>query len=150
MPEVLRRRIPQVAVPGLAPFLLPAAALPAGFLLYGAYAYPYSHDYHYTDEHTHKDKTLPVVCVCDQYSECGCDDNNNSTYYESLFNGTQPTNTSNVKVLDVNGTEKIYINGTLPNGTTVASSATPATVRMAQNGGYWVMVAVVASAVWVL
>lgn len=94
-----------------------------------------------------------MVCVCQKYSECGCDDNNNQTYYESLFNGSEPTNSSMVRVVNVNGTEKIYINGTLPNGTTVAeSSATPSSVGagLVQASGYWVMAAIVASAVWVL
>lgn len=58
-----------------------------------------------------------------------------------------------VRVVNVNGTEKIYINGTLPNGTTVAdSSASSASVRgtLLQASGYWVTAAVVAGAVWVL
>lgn len=120
-----------------------------GALALGAYAYPYDHHYHYYDENTHKNESLPVVCICDQYAECGCDDNNNSTYYESLFNGTKPANSSDVRVVDVNGTEKIYVNGTLPNGTTVASSsAAPATTRVVRNGGYWVMIAAVVGAVY--
>jgi hypothetical protein len=93
-----------------------------------------------------------VVCLCEEHQECGCDDNNNSTYYESLFNGTQPKNTTVTRVVDVNGTEKIYINGTLPNGTTAAdssSSGAPASVQTLLNAsGYWVTAAVVATAVW--
>lgn len=136
---------------GITPFLLPAAALGffPGLWLYGAYAYPYSHPYYYEDEQTHKNESLPVVCLCQEYQECGCDNNNNRTYFESLFNGTEPKNTTNTRVVDVNGTEKIYINGTLANGTTAATSTAPAAaVNLLHASGYWVTVAVVATAVW--
>lgn len=136
---------------GITPFLLPIAALAffPGLWLYGAYAYPYNHHYSYMDEQSHKNESLPVVCLCQQYQECGCDDNNNRTYFESLFNGTQPKNTTNTRVVDVNGTEKIYINGTLPNGTTSATSSAPTSaMNLLHASGYWVTVAVVAIAVW--
>lgn len=131
---------------------MPAAGLglAGGALAYGAYAYPYRHDYNYTDSHSHKEESLPVVCVCEQYMECGCDDNNNSAFYESLFNGTEPKNGTNVRVVDVNGTQKIYVNGSLPNGTTVAENAAPATVQMAQTSGYLAMAAIALSAVYAL
>ncbi|OQE30100.1 hypothetical protein PENSTE_c002G04927 [Penicillium steckii] len=137
----------------ITPFLLPVAALAffPGIWLYGAYAYPYSHPYHYHNNTSNHNDTLPVVCLCEEHQECGCDDNNNSTYYEELFNGTQPKNTSNTRVVNVNGTEKIYINGTLPNGTTVddgtESSASPAVVTLMHASGYWVTFVVVAAAV---
>ena len=125
-----------------------------GLWLYGAYAYPYAHQYHYVNHTTNQNESLPVVCLCQKYSECGCEDNNNSTYFQSLFNGSEPTNTSVVRVVDVNGTEKIYVNGTLPNGTTVASSSgQPAAYyipTMLHASGYWVMVAITASAIWIL
>lgn len=136
---------------GITPFLLPAAALAffPGVWLYGAYAYPYTHPYYYMNEQTHKNESLPVVCLCQQYQECGCDNNNNRTYYESLFNGTVPKNTTITHVVDVNGTEKIYINGTLANGTTSATSGAPASaVNVLNASGYWVTVAVVAIGVW--
>lgn len=136
---------------GITPFLLPAAALAffPGLWLYGAYAYPYNHNYHYVNQTSHKNESLPVVCVCQEYSVCGCDNNSNSTYFHSLFNGTEPTNSSKVRVVDVNGTEKIYINGTLPNGTTAASSTSSSSAStLLQVSGYWVMVAIVISTVW--
>lgn len=97
-----------------------------------------------------------MTCLCEQYQECGCDDVNNSTYYESLFNGTQPRNTSNVQVVNVNGTKTIVINGTLPNGTTADDGTSSSTsgaasgplVTLVNASGYWVMVAVVAATVW--
>lgn len=136
---------------GVTPFLLPAAALAffPGVWLYGIYAYPYYHPYYYVDQQTHRNESLPVVCLCQQYQECGCDSNNNRTYYESLFNGTEPKNTTVTRVANVNGTETIYINGTLPNGTTASTSGAPASaVTLAHLSGYWVTVAVVAAAVW--
>lgn len=138
---------------GLTPFLLPAAALAflPGLWLYGAYLYPYNNPYRFVNQTTNQNQSLPVVCVCAQYAECSCDGNHNSSYYQSLFGGQVPHNTSRVKVLDVNGTEKIYINGTLPNGTTAekASSAAHGPAGAVMNlGGYWVMAATVVAAVW--
>ncbi|CEJ55215.1 hypothetical protein PMG11_01484 [Penicillium brasilianum] len=149
---------------GITPFLLPAAALAffPGIWLAGAYAYNYPHGYNYHNNTNNKNESLPVVCLCEEYQECGCDDNNNSTYYESLFNGTQPRNTSMVRVANVNGTEKIVINGTLANGTTTddgSSSSTSSStstsgaargplVTLINASGYWVMVAVVIATVW--
>ncbi|PLB33596.1 uncharacterized protein BDW47DRAFT_113658 [Aspergillus candidus] len=151
---------------GLAPFLLPATALAffPGLWLYGAYAYPYSHPYHYTNHTDNKNESLPVVCLCAEHAECGCDDNDKDSYYKSLFNGTEPKNGSNVRVVEVNGTEKIFINGTLPNGTTSdesdsasssssstsSSSAPGPAVAMLHASGYWVMVALVFSSVYML
>jgi hypothetical protein len=126
-----------------------------GLWLYSAYAYPYSHHYNYYNDNARRNESLPVVCVCQEYSECGCDNNNNRTYYESLFNGTVPKNSSIVRVADVNGTQTIYINGTLPNGTTAddgsstsSSSASGPVAMVLHASGYWVTVAVVVAAVW--
>jgi hypothetical protein len=129
-----------------------ALAFFGGVWLFGAYAYPYGYHYHYVNQSTHENTSLPVTCLCEKYAECGCDENANTTYYESLFNGTQPTNSSIVKVVNINGTETIYINGTLPNGTTVADpSASSAVAQTAiQASGYWLMIASVVSIVWVL
>lgn len=99
---------------------------------------------------SNKNDTLPVVCLCEERQECGCDDNNNSTYYESLFNGTTPKNTSVARVVNVNGTEKIYINGTLANGTTAddgTESSGGMTVQMIQASGYWLTFVVVGATV---
>ncbi|KAL4897406.1 hypothetical protein BDV59DRAFT_44330 [Aspergillus ambiguus] len=138
---------------GLSPaYLLPAGALLffPGLWMYGAYAYPYSHHYNYYNDTAKQNESYPVVCLCQQYSECGCDDNNNGTFYQSLFNGTVPANSSVVRVAEVNGTETIYINGSLPNGTTVEdpSVASAASSRAAEATGYWMMVAVVVGTVW--
>ncbi|KAL7649162.1 hypothetical protein ACMYSQ_012387 [Aspergillus niger] len=134
---------------GVTPYLLPAATVPLYFpgrWAYGAYVYPYSYHYHYVDDTSHKNESMPVNCICQQYLECGCDENSNSTYYGSLFNGTQPKNTSVVVVIDVNSTTSIYINGSLANGTTAADSAVAHLGVRAFE--YWMMVAVVAGIIW--
>ncbi|KAL4801897.1 hypothetical protein BDV18DRAFT_147757 [Aspergillus unguis] len=137
---------------GITPFFLPVAALAffPGLWAYGAYAYPYHHPYHYVNDTTNRNESLPVVCLCGHYETCGCDDNNNNTYYESLFNGTQPKNSSQVKVTDVNGTQTIAINGSLPNGTTLEDADSAAALTITQASGYWVMAAVALSAVYAL
>ncbi|CAG7948128.1 unnamed protein product [Penicillium olsonii] len=139
----------------IAPYVLGGAALGffPGIWLYSAYAYPYSHNYHYYNQDEHKNETYPVICVCQEYSECGCDDNTNRTYYESLFNGTEPKNSSVVRVVkEANGTETIYINGTLPNGTTAASGdsssgGSPLATAL-EASGFWVTVATVVGMVY--
>ncbi|KOC17207.1 conserved glycine-rich protein [Aspergillus flavus AF70] len=136
---------------GIAPIILPATALAffGGTWLYGAYAYPYNYHYQYVDQTSHHNASMPVVCLCEKYAECACDDNSERSYYESIFNGTQPANSSVAKIVEVNGTETIYINGTLPNGTTVADSSAPSGARTGiQTSGYWPMVALVASTIW--
>lgn len=134
------------------PLLLPVAALAfwPGIWYHPVYAYDYNDDYQYHDDNTNKNTSLPVVCLCEEYQECGCSNNTNSSYYESLFNGTQPRNTSVVTVANVNGTEKIYINGTLANGTTAAdSSAAPGAMgNLLHSSGHWVTIALVAAMVW--
>lgn len=142
--------------------LAPAALLPIGAVaffpgvwLYGAYAYPFHHPYYYHNHTSDKNESLPITCLCQQYSVCGCEDNNNSTYLDSLVNGTTPEglprNNTILKVANVNDTLGVYINGTLSNDTTApsaGSSILPPHVGILNLGGYWVMAAVVAGTVW--
>jgi hypothetical protein len=69
-----------------------------------------------------------VKCLCQQYSECGCDDNNDPQYMNGLIgNGSAAAmNQSLVRVANVNGTDTIFVNGTLPNGTTASGGASSA------------------------
>jgi hypothetical protein len=137
-----------------------------GLWLYSVYAYPYHYPYHYYNSNAHKNETYNVICLCEEYAECGCENNNNSTYYDSLFNGTEPKNSSVVRVVqEKNGTETIYINGTLANGTTAADSSSSSSSSSSPNSsstsgasgslvtalhatGFWVPVALVVTAVW--
>ncbi|KAJ5273928.1 hypothetical protein N7478_009053 [Penicillium angulare] len=137
---------------GITPFLLPVAAFAFFPLLWyhPVYVYNYNDNYNYHNDETNKNSSLPVACLCEQYQECGCDNNSNATYYESLFNGTQPGNSTMVQVAKVNGTEKIWINGTLANGTTSAdsSAATGSISTLLYSSGFWVTGVLVAAMVW--
>lgn len=81
---------------------------------------------------------------------CGCDDNNDSAFIDSLIGDGDyfKLNQTLVTVADVNGTSTILINGTLPNGTTAAGGTEDAVVSAAMRNvvevsGYWVMVGLV-------
>ena len=95
-------------------------------------------------------ESLPVTCVCAQYSACGCDDNDNSTYVDSLLPNGQ--NSSQAVIANINGTKTVVINGTLPNGTDGSTDTTGAGIGMRQTlaeaSGFWLMGAVVALIVW--
>ncbi|KAK2754732.1 hypothetical protein FQN54_006865 [Arachnomyces sp. PD_36] len=143
---------------GLSPIgLLPIGGLAffPGVWLYGAYAYPFHHPYYYHNHTTNQNESLPITCLCQQYSVCGCEDNNDSAYLDSLVNGTTPDglprNNSVLTVANVNNTLGVYINGTLSNDTTAPSSGSsilPPHVGILNLGGYWVMAVIVAGTVW--
>lgn len=131
--------------------MLAGAALgTVGFLgvawLYGAYSYPYTHPYVYHNVTTNQNETKPVQCLCDPYNTCGCDENNNQTYVNSLLgNGSyQALDHSLVSVAknDTTGQSTIYINGQLPNGTTAAGgtedpNAAGSMMALARAAGWW-------------
>ncbi len=123
------------------------------------YAYPYSSQYWYL--HNGRNETANATCLCQRYSECGCDDTGNSTELRQVVNnGTDsPVNSSTVRYITYpNGTQAAYINGTLPNGTTASGGTDPSNAnqisggtRLLMNyGGYWVMVATVGATILVL
>lgn len=127
--------------------MIPLAGLGilGGLFAFGAFSYNYNHDYIYPNG-TH----LPVTCLCAQYSECGCDDNGNQTFIQDIVNnGTNvPTNSSGVTIANVNGTERAFINGTLPNGTTAGGGTSGATQTILNYGGFWVMAVTVLAIVF--
>ena len=143
---------------GITPYLLGGAALGffPGLWLYGAYAYPYSHPYNFRNETApanSQNETLPVTCLCQEYSACGCDDSGNTTYIDSIIgNGSsQSLNSSLARVTTVNGTKTLVINGTLPNGTDDSTTSAAGGGRrqtLMENSGFWVMGAVVGLIVW--
>ncbi|KAG4431105.1 hypothetical protein IFR05_013410 [Cadophora sp. M221] len=151
-----------------------------GLWLYGAYGYPYYNHYGFrnrtarrnnTDTNTTNTPTRdlpelvirqddggvneskPVTCLCAQYAVCGCDDNGNYTFLDSIIGDGDyfKLNQSLVTVADVNGTRTILLNGTLPNGTTAAGGTkdaitgnTNAAVRtLIEASGHWVIVGAV-------
>jgi len=151
---VWRLRLPLRPSLYLSQLLVAALAIFSGPWLYGAYAYPYAHPYTFHNSSAAKNQTLPVECLCQQYSVCGCDENNNSTYMDSLIgNGSEAAlNRSLVRVTRVNGTQTIVINGTLPNGTTASGGTESASAGVRQmvmeNAGWWVIGAAVSWMVW--
>ena len=165
---------------GISPLFLGAGALAffPGFWLYGAYAYPYYHPYTFYNRtaprnttstkrtvetlvmrqttDTGMNETKPVTCLCAAYQECGCDDNGNTTFLDSLIgDGTYSSlNQTLVTVADVNGTSTILINGTLPNGTTSSGGTEDAfsagTRSIVEASGYWVMIVLVGCTVFLV
>lgn len=139
---------------GISPVLLVGAATLAiwpAVWLHGAYHYNYAHPYHFHNDTANEDQDLPVICGCDPYSPCGCDENEDDEYLAALIgNGDPSTFDKNiVSVANVNGTTTLLINGTLPNGTVAPdeSGATNAGSGL-EMLGYWPMVVTVAGAVF--
>lgn len=131
---------------GIAPVFLGGAALGffPGVWLYGAYAYSYPHPYYYHNATSGQNETRPVECLCSRFQECGCDARNQTDYVNSVAN-----NNTIARVADVNDTDTLVINGTLPNGTTVASAAGPGVRQgLLEMSGWWVVLAGVGYAVW--
>ncbi|KAI8689160.1 hypothetical protein NCS55_00172300 [Fusarium keratoplasticum] len=142
---------------GILPFVLVGSALAfwPGVWLYGAYMYPYTHQYHFHNDTSDEDEVRDVICGCGRYEVCGCDDNNDTAYYDQLIgNGSwEALNKSIVTVAEYKGNITILINGTLPNGTTVPEQDSPAGLGMRgmiEALGYWPAVAAVAATVFLV
>jgi len=107
---------------GIAPLFLGAGAL--GFLggawIVGAYMYPYNNPYRFYNASSKLNETKNINCLCQQYQVCGCDDNDDQNHLKSIVGDGDPSkfNSSLIKVADYNGNSTIFLNGTLPNGTT--------------------------------
>jgi len=97
-----------------------ALAFFPGLWLYGAYLYPYNHNYNYYNNTARANQTKPVKCLCQQYSVCGCDDNDDPSYLSGIIGNGTNLNQTLVRMAKVNGTDQFFINGTLPNGTTAS------------------------------
>lgn len=72
---------------GISPLAL-GAGLAVGFGLYGlwaytVYSYPYSQPWRFRNSTTNQEEEKPVVCLCEEYSECGCDENTVSQLQEA-------------------------------------------------------------------
>jgi hypothetical protein len=86
------------------------------------------------------------------YSACGCDNNDDSTYLDSILgNGSaSDQNNSLVNVANVNGTKTVVLNGTLPNGTDNSSPSGAIKNIIIEDSGFWVIGAIVGATVWLL
>ena len=153
-------------IAGIGALFLVGAALAfwPGMWLYGAHSYHFNDDYRFHNETTDNDENLPVICACDPYNPCGCEENNETEYVRDLV-GTgayDQLNHSQVTVAEGNGTKTLLINGTLPNGTEPPvpedgdddddggddESVGPRTRAVIEALGYWPMVALVVSVVF--
>ncbi|OKL58752.1 hypothetical protein UA08_06240 [Talaromyces atroroseus] len=142
---------------GILPFALLGGALgiAAGSAWHG-YGYPFYTPYYYHDpmaaSHNNGQAgnyTMNVVCYCEQYSECGCDDNKNSTYLAEVI-GDPPHNSSIVTIVQNGTNETAYINGTLANGTTAADPNASGASAMLAVGSAWPVVALVSAMIYYL
>jgi hypothetical protein len=97
----------------------------AGAWLWPVFFYPYNTPYNFYNQSAGMNQTKNVLCLCQEYTACGCDENSDSSYITSIVgNGSEANlNSTLVKVANVNGTDTIVINGTLPNGTDTGSAA---------------------------
>ncbi|KAJ2891708.1 hypothetical protein MKZ38_000058 [Zalerion maritima] len=110
--------------------ILPLAIIGGGLLFWsaawyaGSYMYAFDNRYTFYNETAdpERNETLPVYCICQPYSECGCNGTSDYVWLDDIIgNGDQALlNDTLVFVGEVNGTKGIYVNGTLPNGTTAA------------------------------
>ncbi|KAL8812982.1 MAG: hypothetical protein Q9200_000609 [Gallowayella weberi] len=97
---------------------------------------------------------------------CGCDDNEDTEYLDSIIGDGTNLNESLVHIgPDEKGVQTIVLNGTLPNATdseadssdtssasssTTSSSSAATTQRIMESCGIWVIGAMVGATVWSL
>ena len=149
----------------ITPFVLGGAALGVGaFALYGAgaYVYPYAHPYYFHNRteaaqnqtYTNStNSTLPVDCVCAQNAQCTCDDQQDPSYLASIVgNGSaSDINSTVARIANVNGTDTLIINGTLPDGTGSGSGTSAASsMRVPESAGMWLIAAGVGAFVYAM
>jgi hypothetical protein len=136
-------------------------AIMPGIWLYNVYPYHYNNPYRFYNRTANgtrtstkrtllsrqsaggANETLPVVCLCQEYAVCGCDENADQSYVDELVgNGSYAAlNKTLVTVSDVNGTRTLVLNGSLPNGTTAPGGQDDAGAQLgvSKYAGYWAM-----------
>ncbi|CAA9967108.1 hypothetical protein PTMSG1_10467 [Pyrenophora teres f. maculata] len=146
--------------------ILPAAMLfiMPGLWLYSVYPYHYNNPYRFYNQSATNDdnnnnnnndkrdlwtrqtqgrnETLPVMCLCQENSVCGCDENDgDDSYIDDLVgNGSYAAlNKSLVTVSDVNGTKTLVLNGTLPDGTTAPGESAAVNLKVGKYTGYYIV-----------
>lgn len=148
---------------GISPLYFAAPALGLGFAgglwAYGAYSYPYHNPYvfHNASRNGTNNESIPVQCWCPRYSECGCDDNEDQNYLNGIVGNGTITNTTLAKVQNLNGTDTLVIDGTLPNGTTAPGGSddgvttVSGAVKLGGPGefsGWWMMLSTVVAIIY--
>lgn len=115
-----------------------------GLWFYGAYAYPYSERAQYGNN---PNETIPVLCVCQKYNVCGCDENYDPSFVQDMYkNATGDGEPKLARLSDVNGTRTLVINGTLENGTTAEGGTEESesrAIKLEYWAGWWSMVGIV-------
>jgi len=141
---------------GITPYVfggaLGVAAFYPGLWLYSAYAYPYARPWYYYNTTRRANQTTPVQCLCEEYQECGCEENDDAVYQAALIgDGSYASlNKTVITVASLNGTDTILLNGTLPNGTTAAGGTEDpdGSGSMVRNSGLLMITAAVFCAVF--
>lgn len=152
---------------GITPYPVSGRGLafwPGPWLPYPVYMYPYGSSYHYHNRTSDEDEERPVLCACQEYNVCSCEEIEDDDDFEDMFEELledgdyNKMNHTLVTVGEVNGTKTIMINGTLPNGTTVNSDNPEdyeeflenAAVKLAHRLGVMPLVVAVAAVVFVV
>ena len=141
---------------GLKPSLLGLAAVSSllpGVWLLAVYQY-FASDRHTFHRNNARNETLPVLCVCSEHSECGCDTSSNETYYNAVYDTARRTpsdaDSFTATIANVNGTRTLVINGTLANGTTAPGGSdddTSSASGRTSGAQHWVALSATAVAI---
>lgn len=149
------------------PLLIGGAALAImpGLWLYSVYPYHYTNPYRFYNRTANStnnnnndarsivirqsdgagaNETLPVTCLCQEYSVCGCEENTDQAYLDDLIgNGSYAALNKSLVTVSRNesGVKQLVINGTLPNGTTAPGGVDDAAAGLSvgKYAGYWVV-----------
>ena len=99
---------------GLMPFYVNGSAswMPYNWGPYGEYCYLLNHTAPALPTNPAHNTTDPILCICQNYNLCGCDNTGGSYQIPS-----------SVKYSIINGTEYAIVNGTLENGTTASAQS---------------------------
>ena len=97
---------------GLMPFYANSSAMPYNWGPDGEYCYLLNHTAPALPTNPAHNTTDPILCVCQNYNLCGCDNTGGSYQIPST-----------VKYSIINGTEYAIVNGTLENGTTAPAQS---------------------------
>lgn len=97
---------------------------------YGSYYYLVNDTAPASQNNTDFNETDPVMCVCENYLPCGCD-NANGTFMLP----------DDLEYAVINGTEYAIINGTLENGTAATSAGMGKGLHLTRTGtwGTWIV-----------
>jgi hypothetical protein len=115
--------------------------------------YPYGAPYGFYNRTSRRNETKPVTCLCQEYQPCGCDDNQDSQFLNQTIGDGSNLNGTLVRVATVNGTDTIFLNGTLPNGTTAPGgegAGMSLRGQTLQSMGWALIGTLVAAAMWSL